>query len=271
MTAPNSGYVLPTIQRTPRAVPRVALVTGAGKRVGRSIALKLAGAGWDIAVHYGHSAKEAEDVATLAREAGVQATTLKCDLADEADVATLIDRAAAQLGPIGLLVNNASIFEPDRLASVSRVSWDKHMEVNLRAPVVLMQTFAAALPQDADGVIVNILDQRVRNPTEDFLSYTLTKNALWGLTRSLALDLAPRIRVNGVGPGPILPSIHQSSDLFEKQAASTPLQHGADPEEIADGVLYLAAAKSVTGQMIAVDGGQHLWWAPPGRDTPGDS
>ena len=267
----DTGYALPTSQRTPNAVPRTAFVTGSSKRVGRAIALKLAHAGWNIAIHYGSSAEEAEEVANLARKAGVQATTLQGDLTVEDEVTPLIDLAVAALGPVGLLVNNASIFEPDRLNSVSRRSWDKHMEANLRAPVVLMQNFARALPAEADGAIVNILDQRVRNPTEDFLSYTLTKNALWGLTRTLALDLAPRIRVNGVGPGPILPSVHQSSDLFERQAASTPLQHGSDPGEIADGVLYLATAKSVTGQMIAVDGGQHLWWAPPGRDTPGDS
>jgi NAD(P)-dependent dehydrogenase (short-subunit alcohol dehydrogenase family) len=271
MSMSDSGYTLPTTQRIPNEVPRTALVTGAAKRVGRSIALRLAHAGWNIAIHYGTSADAAEEVANLARAAGVRATTLKGDLTIEAEVTPLIDMATEALGPIGLLVNNASIFEPDRLESVSRRSWDKHMEANLRAPVVLMQTFARALPADADGVIVNILDQRVRNPTEDFLSYTLTKTALWGLTRSLALDLAPRIRVNGAGPGPILPSIHQSTELFEKQAASTPLQHGADPDEIADAVLYLASARSVTGQMIAVDGGQHLWWAPPGRDTPGDS
>lgn len=267
----DAGYTLPTSQRTPNAIPHTAFVTGASKRVGRAIALKLAHAGWNVAIHYGSSAKEAEEVANLARKAGVQAATLQGDLTVEDEVTPLIDLAVAALGPIGLLVNNASIFEPDRLHSVSRGSWDKHMEANLRAPVVLMQNFARLLPTDADGVIVNILDQRVRNPTEDFLSYTLTKNALWGLTRTLALDLAPRIRVNGVGPGPILPSVHQSSDLFERQAASTPLQHGSDPDEIADGVLYLAGAKSVTGQMIAVDSGQHLWWAPPGRDTPGDS
>ncbi|MCR9175534.1 MAG: SDR family oxidoreductase [Alphaproteobacteria bacterium] len=267
----ESGYAVPTSQRTPNAVPRTAFVTGASKRVGRAIALKLAHAGWNIAVHYGRSIDEAEEVADLARKAGVQAATLQGDLTIEDQVTPLIDLATAALGPVGLLVNNASIFEPDRLHSVSRASWDKHMEANLRAPVVLMQSFARALPAESDGVIVNILDQRVRNPTEDFLSYTLTKNALWGLTRSLALDLAPRIRVNGIGPGPILPSVHQSTELFERQAASTPLQHGSDPDEIADGVLYLSTAKSVTGQMIAVDGGQHLWWAPPGQDTPGDS
>ena len=157
------------------------------------------------------------------------------------------------------------------LRTVTRASWDAHIAVNLRAPVVLMQSFAAALPQDHDGVIVNMLDQRVRAPTEDFLSYTMTRNALWGLTRSLALDLAPRIRINGVGPGPTLGSIHQSTDVFERQAASVPLQHASVPEDVAAAVVYLASARSVTGQMIAVDGGQHLWWAPPGPDTPTDT
>ena len=153
---------------------------------------------------------------------------------------------------------------------MTRESWDAHLDPNLHAPVVLSQAFSRALPAENDGVIVNIIDQRVWNPTEEFLSYTVSKMALWGVTRTLALELAPRIRVNGVGPGPILPSIHQDDERFDAQARSVPLQHGAAPDEIADAVRFLAISPSVTGQMIAVDGGQHLWWAPPGPDTPRD-
>ncbi len=257
-------------QRRPDTVPRSALVTGAARRVGRAIALRLAAAGWNVAVHYGGSAEEAEATAREIRGVGVSAVTLEADLAREDQVETLLDRARDGLGPIGLLVNNASLFEPDRLATLTRDSWNGHMAVNLRAPVVLMQRFAATLPAGTDGVIVNILDQRVWNPTEDFLSYTVTKLALWNLTRTLALDLAPRIRVCGVGPGPTLANSRQDPADFDAQAASVPLRHAADPAEVADAVAFLADARSVTGQMIAVDGGQHLWWAPPSESTPRD-
>ena len=257
-------------QRAPCPIPRSALVTGAGKRVGRAIALRLAEAGWSVAVHYGRSRDDAEATVATLRDSGVEAVALAADLAVEEQVDGLVERAAAALGPIGLLVNNASVFEPDRLATVTRAGWDRHMATNLRAPVVLMQQFAALLPAGHDGVIVNVLDQRVLNPTEEFLSYTVTKMALHGLTRTLALDLAPRIRVCGVGPGPTMPNTRQQSDTFEAQAESVPLQHAVDPSEIADAVAYLAEARSITGQMIAVDGGQHLWWAPPSDTTPRD-
>ncbi|WPZ36673.1 SDR family oxidoreductase [Thalassobaculum sp. OXR-137] len=257
-------------QRTPNPLPKTALVTGAARRVGRAIALALAGAGWDVAVHYGRSEEAARDTAEDLRALGVRAEAVGADLADEAEVHSLIERTEAVLGPVGLLVNNASTFERDTLATATRQSWDRHIEPNLRAPLVLMQQFAARLPAENDGVVVNIIDQRVWNLTDDFLSYTLSKVGLWGLTRTLALELAPRIRVNGVGPGPILPSTHQDQERFDAQARSMPLQHGADPAEVAEAVLFLANARSVTGQMIAVDGGQHLWWAPPGPDTPRD-
>ncbi|EDP64692.1 excinuclease ABC subunit B [alpha proteobacterium BAL199] len=257
-------------QRIPNPVPRTAFITGAGRRVGRAIALRLAQGGWNIAIHYGRSRDEAEATAGEIRLLGVKATTLAADLAREDQVQTLLASATDVLGPIGLLVNNASMFEPDRLSTVTRASWDSHMAANLRAPVVLMQSFAALLPADCDGAIVNILDQRVWNPTEDFLSYTVTKAALWSLTQTLALDLAPRIRVCGVGPGPTLANARQATSEFDAQASSVPLRHSAEPTEIADTVAFLADARSVTGQMIAVDGGQHLWWAPPSDSTPRD-
>lgn len=257
-------------QRQAAPIPRTALVTGAGKRVGRAIALRLAQCGWSIAVHYGRSREEAQATAAAVQERGQRAVTLAADLADEEQAAGLVDRAAAAVGPLGLLVNNASVFEPDRLDTMTRASWDSHMATNLRAPVVLMQRFAASLPADRDGVIVNILDQRVWNPNEEYLSYTVTKLALLGLTRTLALDLAPRIRVCAVGPGPTLANQRQRPDDFEAQASALPLQRAVPPTEVADAVAYLAEARSITGQMIAVDGGQHLWWAPPSDSTPRD-
>lgn len=257
-------------QRATQPVPKTALVTGAARRVGREIALALADDGWNVAVHFGSSADEAEATASDIRSRGVAAATVSADLADEAEVATLVERAETALGPVGLLVNNASTFERDSLATATRRSWDRHMEPNLRAPLVLIQQLAARLPAGYDGAVVNIIDQRVWNLNEDFLSYTLSKVGLWALTRTLALDLAPRIRVNGVGPGPVLASIHQDAEQFDAQARAMPLQHGASPREVAEAVLFLAGASSVTGQMIAVDGGQHLWWAAPGPDTPRD-
>jgi NAD(P)-dependent dehydrogenase (short-subunit alcohol dehydrogenase family) len=257
-------------QRATQPIPKAALVTGGARRVGRSIALALAAHGWDVVVHYGRSGEEAKATAAEIQALGVRAITAPADLGDEAQVETLVARCTDELGPLGLLVNNASTFERDTLSSMTRESWQRHIEPNLRAPLVLMQRFAAALPKHSDGAIVNIIDQRVWNLTEDFLSYTVTKVGLWSLTRTLALELAPRIRVNGVGPGPILPSVHQDQDQFDHQARAMPLQHGASPQEVADAVLFLATARSITGQMIAVDGGQHLWWAPPGADTPRD-
>jgi NAD(P)-dependent dehydrogenase (short-subunit alcohol dehydrogenase family) len=169
--------------------------------------------------------------------------------------------AAAALGPLTVLVNNASVFEDDRVGDLSRATWDRHMETNLRAPVVLAEAFAAQAP--ADSVIVNLLDQRVLKPDPRFVSYAISRNGLWWATRTLAQALAPRIRVNGVGPGPTLASIHQSPAEFAAEAAAVPLGHGADPDEIAAAVLYLVDARAVTGQMIAVDGGQHLAWRTP--------
>ena len=197
--------------------------------------------------------------------AGGRAVALGADLAVEADSAGLIGRATAALGPLGCLVNNASVFERDEADSATRESWDAHMEVNLRAPFVLTQGFAAALPRDRGGLIVNILDQRVWNLTPHFLSYSVSKSALWTLTRTLALALAPRIRVNGIGPGPTLPSTRQSAEQFARQCRSLPLGRGADLEEICLAVQFLLAARSMTGQMIALDGGQHLDWSPSGR------
>jgi NAD(P)-dependent dehydrogenase (short-subunit alcohol dehydrogenase family) len=241
-----------------------ALVTGAAKRIGRAIALALADDGYDVAVHYGASKADAEAVVAAIEAKGRCAVALAADLSQETETQNLIGAAAKALGPVTCLVNNASRFERDEALSVSRASWDAHLETNLRAPFVLMQEFARLLPADRHGAIVNLVDERVWNLTPHFVSYTLSKAGLWTLTQVMAMALAPRIRVNGIGPGPTLPSPRQSAEQFARQQASVPLQHGATPEEIAAAVRFILASGAMTGQMIALDGGQHLGWAQPG-------
>lgn len=246
----------------PPAIPRAALVTGGARRIGAAIAEALAQAGFDVALHYRSDRDAAEATAAVLRESGRRAVTLQSDLSDEAGVTALLPRAEEALGPIGVLVNNASAFERDEWHDATRASWDAHLEPNLRAPFVLMQDFAARLPADAEGAVINMLDERVWSLTPHFVSYTVSKAALWTLTQTMALALAPRIRVNGIGPGPALPSPRQSAAQFARQCASTPLGRGTSPAEIAAAVLAILSLPSMTGQMIALDGGQHLQWAP---------
>ena len=196
---------------------------------------------------------------------GRRAVALAADLSREAETQKLVAAATKALGPLTCLVNNASLFERDEALTVTRASWDAHFETNLRAPFVLMQEFARQLPDTANGAIVNIVDERVWNLTPHFVSYTLSKAGLWTLTQVMAMALAPRIRVNAIGPGPTLPSPRQSAEQFAKQQASVPLQHGATPEEIAAAVRFILSSGAMTGQMIALDGGQHLGWAQPGQ------
>ena len=245
------------------AAPGVALVTGAGKRLGRATALALGQAGWAVGVHFHSSADEAGEVVGTIKRHGGRAVAVEADLTREAEVETLLPRAAAALGPVTLLVNNASVFEMDVWDTVTRASWDAHMETNLRAPFVLSQAFARQLPEGAAGNIVNMLDQRVHKLTPYFMSYTVSKMGLWTLTRTLALALAPRVRVNGIGPGPALPSARQTLEQFAAQCAALPLKHGTTPEEIAATVLFILATPSMTGQMITLDGGEHLAWQLP--------
>jgi NAD(P)-dependent dehydrogenase (short-subunit alcohol dehydrogenase family) len=252
---------------TPSTRIGTALVTGAAKRIGRAIALDLAHHGWDVAVHYLGSNAEAADVVEEICRNGRRAVALRANLTREDEVEDLVPRAAAALGPLTCLVNNASIFEMDRIETVTRASWDAHIETNLRAPLVLAQAFARQLQNGLHGNIVNMLDQRVWNPTHYFLSYTVAKAGLWTLTRTLALALAPRIRVNAIGPGPTLPSPRQTREQFEGQSQSMPLGRGTTPEEICDAVRFILNAPAMTGQMIALDGGQHLGWAVPDRKT----
>ncbi|MDP6272149.1 MAG: SDR family oxidoreductase [Alphaproteobacteria bacterium] len=238
--------------------PRAVLVTGAAKRIGRAVALDLGHHGWDVVVHYDRSAAEAEEVAAEIRGLGRQAVALAADLAREEEAQALVPRANQELGPLTALVNNASVFEHDSVATARRQSWDHHVEINLRAPFVLIQAFAGQLPAGLEGNVVNIIDQRVWNLTPEFVSYTISKTGLWTLTKTLALALAPEIRVNGVGPGPTLPSGRQTAAQFEAQCRSMPLGRGTTPAEICAAIRYILAAPAMTGQMIALDGGQHL-------------
>jgi NAD(P)-dependent dehydrogenase (short-subunit alcohol dehydrogenase family) len=245
------------------AAVKTVLVTGAAKRLGRAIALDLARHGWSVAIHYNSSEKEARATAADAATAGVKVALLKADLSRESETAALVERAAQELGPLTGLVNSASLFENDDWYSVSRESWDKHMETNLRAPFVLAQAFARQVPREEHGAIVNLIDQRVLKPTPQFFSYSLSKASLKWLTTTLAQALAPRVRVNAVGPGPTIINMRQSQADFARQRESTVLGRGAEPQDVCDAVRYLLDASAVTGQMLAVDGGQHLIWQTP--------
>lgn len=246
-------------------LPPVALVTGAARRIGRAIALGLADAGYSVAIHHHQSQAEADAVVSAIMAKGGRAVALTGDLSVEAETEKLFARAVEALGPVGVLINNASVFERDEAMTATRASWDRHIETNLRAPFVLTQALARALPQDAGGAVINLVDQRVWNLTPHFVSYTVSKAALWTLTQTLALALAPRIRVNAIGPGPVLPSPRQSDESFTKQYRSTPLERPATPEEVSGAVRFLLDTPSITGQMIALDAGQHLGWTFPGH------
>jgi NAD(P)-dependent dehydrogenase (short-subunit alcohol dehydrogenase family) len=246
------------------SIPRNALVTGGARRLGQAIALALAAHGFDVAIHCGSSVEAAEATRMRIEALGRRAVVLPADLADEAAVERLIPLTVERLGPVGVLVNNASRFDRDEWNDATRESWDLHMEANLRAPFVLTQAFARALPADAEGVVINMIDQRVWSLTPHFVSYTISKAGLWALTQTMALALAPRIRVNAIGPGPALPSPRQTDAQFAAQSASVPLGHGTDPGEVGRAVVAILGLPAMTGQMIALDGGQHMQWAAPG-------
>ncbi|WP_299675974.1 SDR family oxidoreductase [uncultured Roseobacter sp.] len=250
-----------------------ALVTGAGHRIGRAMALYLAGRGYDVAVHYASSAAGAEETVAGVEAAGTRGVALQADLLEDAATEALFDQAVEACGgPVTCLVNNASIFEYDTVASATRESWDRHMQSNLRAPFLLTQkmaaqdlvaeTDAAGEPQ-ATGLIVNMVDQRVRKLTPEFMTYTLAKMGLWALTQTAAQALAPAIRVNAIGPGPTLQGGRQSAEHFAKQRAATVLERGANPGDMTAALGYFLDAPGVTGQLLCVDGGQHLAWQTP--------
>ncbi len=252
---------------------RRALVTGGGKRLGRAMALYLGQRGYDVAVHYGGSQDGAEETAGGIEAEGRRAVTVQADLLDEGAVQALLPEAAARLGgPINVLVNNASIFEEESYETGTRHSWDRHMESNLRAPFVLTQALAGQVPEPladdngepvAQGLVVNMIDQRVRKLTPNFPSYTIAKAGLWTMTRTAAQALAPRVRVNAIGPGPTLQSTGQTEQQFYDQRARTVLKRGANRDDITGALGYFLDARAVTGQLICVDGGQHLAWQTP--------
>jgi NAD(P)-dependent dehydrogenase (short-subunit alcohol dehydrogenase family) len=254
------------------AKPR-ALVTGAGRRLGRAMALHLAGRGHDVAVHYNASAHEAEAVAEEIRAIGQEAVTVGADLLDEDATAALLPRAAEALGgPVTVLVNNASIFEYDNLETATRDSWDRHIGSNLRAPFVLTQAFARQCPDplrdengepQAQGLVVNMIDMRINKLTPEFMTYTIAKMGLWAFTRTAAQALGPKARVNAIGPGPTMQGARQTADHFRRQREATILRRGADPEGIVRALDYFLDARAVTGQILCVDGGQHLVWQTP--------
>lgn len=238
-----------------------ALVTGGARRIGRALALALAHDGYDVAIHYRGSEKDAADLAAELVRLGRKAAIVRADLSREAETAGLVAAATKVIGPLSLLVNSASMFEPDDIFTMTRESWDAHIETNLRAPLKLAQDFAGQTDPHRDNLIVNILDQRVLKLTPQFMSYTVSKAALATLTVTLAQALGPRnVRVNALGPGPTLRNTRQSEIDFRRQSESTLLGRGATPADVADALVYLVGAKSVTGQLIAVDGGQHLAW-----------
>lgn len=239
-------------------LPAIALVTGAAKRIGKAIALRLAENGWAIGLHYNRSREEAEAFAGQLRALSVRVAPLQADLSDHDQTLHLVPACVEALGPPDCLVNNASIFERDSIRDFTAESWAAHHNTNLRAPVMLAQAFDKALPAGREGNIINIIDQRVMRLTPDFFSYTLAKSALWTATRTMAQALAPRIRVNAIAPGPVLRNIYQSDEDFAREWQSTLLERGANPEDIAEAVMFILRARSMTGQMIALDGGEHL-------------
>ena len=244
---------------------RAALVTGAGKRLGRAIALGLAAAGWDVAVHYRHSAAEARDTAAAIEALGRRAVLLECDLADEAAVRALLGRASAALGPVGCVVNSASQFEYDSAADFSPALLAAHMQTNVAAPVLLAQALHAATPAGSQAVVINLLDQKLYNLNPDYLSYTMSKAALHAATTMLAQALAPTVRVAAVAPGLTMVSGEQTDTGFAQAHQATPLGQSSRPDDIVDAVVYLAGARAVTGTTLLVDGGQHLM--PLARDV----
>lgn len=252
--------------------PGTLLITGGAARIGRELALRFAELGWNIALHYASSKDAAEATAQELRGFGVACETLQADLLEEEAIAGLVPRARKAMGPLSLLINNASIFEYDNLKTASRESWDRHMMSNLRAPFVLTQAFGDQLDApvtskdgriEASGAVINLIDMRVRKLTPEFMTYTLAKSALWTFTQTAAQALAPRVRVNAIGPGPTIQGHRQSKDHFDRQRAATLLERGSDPEGIVEAAEFIVASKGLTGQLLCIDGGQHLAWKTP--------
>lgn len=255
------------------AIRGAALVTGGAKRLGKAMALELAARGHDVVVHYSSSAEQAEEVALEAQGLGVKAVALGADLLDRDAVSRLVPDAVKAIGgPLAVLVNNASIFEPDTIADATPLGWDRHLGSNLYAPLFLSQAFAQQVPGGkidqngepvASAAIVNMIDMRVRKPSPDFMTYSLAKSGLWGLTRTSAQALAPDIRVNGIGPGPTLQGSRQRPKHFAAQRAATILKRGANVQDILSALRFILDTEALTGQLLCIDGGQHLGWQTP--------
>jgi NAD(P)-dependent dehydrogenase (short-subunit alcohol dehydrogenase family) len=260
MKAPSS--------RPAASTSRVALVTGAADRIGAAIAVRLAADGWKVIVHYRSSTEAAKATVSGIVGAGGEAALAKADLANRKQRGALIAAAAKPFGPLTLLVNNASIFERDAAVDLDEMLWDAHFAIHAEAPAFLARDFAAQLPANEKGNIVNIVDERVLDLSPAFFSYTLSKSVLWTMTRTLAQSLAPRIRVNAIGPGPTVPPPHVSQAAHARRAKELPLGYAATPEDIADGVMHILAMRSMTGQMLALDGGEHLEWPLRRGPTP---
>lgn len=242
---------------------KTALVTGAAARLGRAIAEDLAAHGWAVAIHCHRARREAEALAATITGSGGRATVVQGNLADIDQMPDLVDQAFSALGPLGLLVNNAATFEKDDLGSLDATAWRRQIDINLTAPLFIAEAFAKALPDGEDGSIVNIIDQRVQKPVPGFLSYQVSKSALWAATIAMAQSLAPRIRVNAIGPGPTLPSPRQTKAEFDGVVSTLPLRRGPQLSEFGRTIRYLVDTPSVTGQLIALDGGQHIAWETP--------
>lgn len=244
---------------------KAVLITGAGARVGQHLARKLADDGWAVAIHYNRSKSGAKALAADITAAGGTAACVQANLCVPQELDSLVERAAQALGsPLTALINNASTFSPDTAQNFTRASYEYHMDVNLRAPLHLTQQLAAQLPAVAKGgktgCVINMIDQRVLKPNPLFFSYSAAKATLYWATKTQAQSYAPHLRINAIGPGPTLASIHQSETEFKAEASATLLGIPSSLEAIYGGVSYLLGAASVTGQMIAVDSGQHLTW-----------
>ncbi len=246
-------------------MPGAALVTGAAKGIGRRIAEYLASAGYSVVLHSSKRSLSAAEAAAVQIEVrGGRARALACDLREPEPLGQLLGEATSVFGPLTLLINNAAIFEADEAASFGIEIFDEHMMVNLKAPLILSRDFAVQLPAGCEGAIINLIDQRVYRPTPQFFTYSISKSALWAATQTMAQAFAPKgIRVNAVGPGPVSPNFNQGAAGFAKEVQGVPLARAISPDDVADAVLYLAGARNVTGQMIAVDAGQHLSWRTP--------
>ncbi len=239
----------------------IALITGGSKRIGAAISEQIAKEGWNIIIHYNKSRNKAFNLKKRLSSYKINCCCIRANLSNESELKRLFINAKKEMGNINCLINNASTFELDGIENIKKKNWDYHLNTNVWAPIFLIQQFAKNLPKKMNGNIINIVDQRVINLTPFFTTYTLTKSMMWTLTQTLAMSLAPQIRVNAIGPGPTFASKRQTENNFKKQYQSMPLKKKVNPKEIANAVKFIINNQSITGQLITVDSGQHLGWA----------